>query len=260
MPPDTEADPAIPNDHPKPGPPEFNYGSPLAAARAGMREALGVPIVVLSASFLGFGALVHQAGLTVWHGLFSTATGWALPGQVAFLELYGVGASLLAIAIVVALVNVRLLPMTIALMPVLRASRWPRWSYYLAAHWIAVTAWAAAMRDCPKMPAEERLPFFVGMSTTLWGATMVTTAIGFYLAASVPLYVTLGLVFLNPIYFMLVFAAAVRERARMLALLLGALLGPPLHLMTADWGLLLTGLAAGSLAFFVGQRWDRADG
>lgn len=230
------------------------FGSPRLAFRAGARQAIGVPAIVLGASFLGFGALVHQAGLSLWHGLFSTATAWALPGQVAFLELYTVGASLFLIAMAVALVNARLLPMTITLMPLLRAQGMPRWAYYFAANWIAVTAWAAAMRDCPRLPPAERLPYFTAMSLTLWSITLGTTAVGFLLAGSVPAYVTLGLVFLNPIYFMLIFAAEVRSRPRILALLLGAVLGPPLYLVTADWSLLITGLIAGSLAFLVAKK------
>jgi len=236
------------------------FGSPRAAALAGMRRAIGVPILVLSASFLGFGALVHQSGLSLWHGLFSTATGWALPGQIAFVELYSVGASLAVIALAVALVNARLMPMTITLMPYLRAPGTPRWAYYVASHWIAVTAWAAMMRDWPRMPQGERLPYFVGMGLVLWGGTLVTTALGYGLAGAVPLYVTLGLVFVNPIYFMLVFAADVRARGRILALLIGAASGPALHVLTPDFGLLLTGVIAGSVAFLADRHWSRRRG
>ena len=230
------------------------FGSPRAAFKGGLRRACGVPVLVLASSFLGFGALVHQVGLSVWHGLFSTATAWALPGQVALLELYAVGASLAVIAGAVALVNARLLPMTITLMPLLQGPGWPRWAYYLAANWIAVTAWAAGQRDCPALPAEERLPYFFGMSAVLWCATLATTAAGFYLSDLVPFSVTLGLVFVNPIYFMLVFAADVRARPRLIALLLGALLGPPLFLLDPEWSLPATGIIAGSAALLL----DRA--
>jgi len=48
---------------------------------------------------------------------------------------------------------------------------------------------------------------------------------------------------------MLVFVADARHRARILALVVGALAGPPLHLVSPDWGLLATGVLAGSLAF-----------
>lgn len=245
----TTADPAL-----------LGYGSVRAAGLAGARRAMGVPAVVLGSSFLGFGALVHQAGFGLWAGIASTATAWALPGQVAMLELYAVGAPLLVLAVSIALVNARLLPMTITLMPAIRGRGMPRWAYYLAANWIAVTAWAAALRECPSLPENERLPFFLGMSLALWIVTLGTTAIGFALAGAVPLYVTLGLVFLNPIYFMLVFAADVRRRPWVLALVFGGLAGPLFHLLSPDWGLLMTGLVAGTAAFLASRLWSAARG
>jgi predicted branched-subunit amino acid permease len=169
-------------------------------------------------------------------------------------ELYAAGAPLLVIGAAVALSSARLLPMTVTLMPYLRAPGTPRWRYYLAANWIAVTAWAMAMRDCPNLPPEQRLPYFAGFGCFLWAITLVTTGIGFFLADAVPYYVTLGLVFINPIYFMLVFAGDVRSHARILALVLGAVLGPALYLLTPDWSLLLTGLIAGSAAYLAGRR------
>ena len=232
------------------------YGSPRQAALTGMRHAAGVPARVLGASYLGFGSLIQGADLAVWHGLFSTFTGWALPGQIILVELYSLGASVLIVAAAVAMTNARLLPMTVALMPYLRSPGTPRWRYYLFAHYVAVTGWAAAMRRCPGLPEPERLPYFAGFAVTLWSITLVTTAVGFYLADLLPGYLTLGLVFLNPIYFMLVFVADARHRARILALGIGALCGPLLHLVSADWGLPLTGLLAGSLAFFGDRLWS----
>jgi len=234
---------------PAPAPLAPDFGSPRGAALAGLRGSVGVPMIVLGASYLGFGSLVRGAGLDVWLGLFSTFTGWALPGQIVVIELYSLGASLIVVAAAVAMTNARLLPMTVALMPYLRRSGTPTWLYYLFSHFVAVTAWAAGMRVCPNLPPEQRLAYFAGFGFALWSMCLVTTALGFYLAGVLPGFVTLGLVFLNPIYFMLVFVADARHRARILALVVGALLGPPLHLVSADWGLLITGLAAGSLAF-----------
>ena len=225
------------------------FASPREAALAGLRDSVGIPMLVLGSSYLGFGSLVQGAGLDVWLGLFSTFTGWALPGQIVVIELYSLGSSLFVVAAAVAMTNARLLPMTVALMPYLRAPGTPRWRYYLFSHFVAVTAWAAAMRLCPTLPASQRLPYFAGFGTALWSMCLVTTTLGFYLAGGLPGFVTLGLVFLNPIYFMLVFVADARHRGRILALVVGALLGPPLHLVSADWGLLITGLAAGTLAF-----------
>jgi predicted branched-subunit amino acid permease len=230
-------------------PDQPGFGSPRAAALAGMKDAFGVPMIVLGASYVGFGSLVHGAGLDVWLGLFSTFSGWALPGQIVVVELYSLGGSLLVVAAAVAMTNARLLPMTVSLMPYLRHRGTPAWRYYLFANHVAVTAWAASMRVCPRLPTDQRLPYFAAFGTALWTMCLVTTAAGFYLSGLLPGFVTLGLVFLNPIYFMLVFVADARHRARILALGAGALLGPPLHLVSADWGLLITGVLAGSLAF-----------
>ena len=225
---------------------------PSVAYRRGLREAFGAPSLVLFASYLGFGALVRDSDLHILHGFFSTATGWALPGQIVLVELYAAGAPLLAIVAAVALTNARLLPMTVALLPLVRSPRWPRWLYYLAAHWIAVTGWAAALKACPSLPRDERLPYFLGFSTTLWTATFAATGFGFWLAGSMPPLVSLGLVFLNPLYFMLIFAGDVPTRLRLYALVLGALAGPAFHLLDPDYGLLLAGLVAGTSAFLLG--------
>ncbi|MGE5768086.1 MAG: AzlC family ABC transporter permease [Bacteroidota bacterium] len=238
--------PAPPGD---PKLPPSSHASPRAAALAGLKDSFGVPMLVLGASYIGFGSLVHGAGLDVWLGLFSTFSGWALPGQIVVVELYSLGGSLLVVAAAVAMTNARLLPMTVSLMPYLRHRGTPAWRYYLFAHYVAVTAWAAAMRVCPNLPPDQRLPYFAGFGTALWAMCLATTAAGFYLAGLLPGFVTLGLVFLNPIYFMLVFVADARHRGRILALATGAVMGPPLHLLSADWGLLATGVIAGSIAF-----------
>ncbi len=231
-----------------------DFGTPAAARRAGMRAAFGMPALVLGASYLGFGALIRQSGLTLPQGLASTITGWALPGQIALVEIYATGGTLLAATLAVALSNARLLPMVLTLMPILRAgdgSRRPRLRHFIAAHFVAITGWAISMQRAPDMPPAQRLPFFAGFTVALWLATVACTAVGFALAGLLPAYVTLGLVFINPLYFMLVFIADFRRRDRALALAFGAVLGPAFFLIDADWGLLATGLVAGSLAFAI---------
>ncbi len=231
--------------------------APRAAYVEGMRRAFGVPVIVLAASYLGFGVLCRESGLGVGYSLASTATGWALPGQIALVELYAVGASWIAVVLAVALSNARLLPMTATLLPFLRHPGTPRWKYYLAAHYVAVTGWANAMVICPTLTTRARLPFFFGFVTVLQAGTLLTTGIGYFLPGVLPLSITLGLVFLNPIYFMLIFAADMRARARALALGFGAVCGPLLHLVSPEWGLLATGLIAGTIAFVVDNRWPR---
>ena len=206
---------------------------------------------MLGASYVGFGSLCRESGLSLMQGMASTTSAWALPGQVAMVELYGVGASLVAIILAVALANARLLPMTVTLMPLMRTAETPRWRAYLAAYFVAVTAWAQGMQRCPGLPREQRLPYFVGFASTLWLVTLAATAIGFFAAGQLPASVSLGLVFLNPIYFMLIFMVDLRQRLRALALGCGAVLGPSLSLLAADWGLLFAGLVGGTAAFLL---------
>jgi predicted branched-subunit amino acid permease len=234
-----------------------DFGSLNAARLAGMRAAMGAPAFVLGASYIGFGAFVHQSGLNFFQGVASSTTGWALPGQIALIEIFAAGGSLLAAAIAVGLANARLLPMVVTLMPILRAgdpAAKPRLIHYLSAHFIAITGWAVAMQRCPDMVPAQRLPFFLGFTLVLWTSTLLCTALGFFLVNIVPPYVTLGLVFLNPLYFMLLFTIDITRRDRRWALLIGAVLGPLLHMASPEWGLLMTGLGGGTLAFLIIER------
>lgn len=239
-----------------------DFGSATAARRAGMISALGMPALVLGASYVGFGALIRQSGMSLPQGLASTIAGWALPGQIALVEVYATGGTLLAATLAVALANARLLPMVLTLMPLLRTERGRlKPIYFLAAHFIAITGWAITMQRGPDMPPAQRLPFFAGFTATLWLATVFCTALGFMLVGVIPSYVTLGLVFINPLYFMLIFLADFRHRNRALALAFGAILGPIFYLLDPDWGLLATGLIAGTFAFVIDRALaERGDG
>ena len=172
---------------------------------------------------------------------------------MALVELYATGASLLTIFIAVALTNARMMPMTMTLLPVVRLPGRPTWRVYLASHLIAVTGWAVAMLRCPDMPSEQRLSFFLGFAGALFVGSLVGTAVGFFVSGMVPAAVSLGLVFINPIYFMLLFLGDFRARSRVLALLFGAGLAPFMHAVSPTWGLLITGVAGGIAAFLLSR-------
>jgi predicted branched-subunit amino acid permease len=121
----------------------------------GAREAFGVPAAVLGAGYLGFGALASGSDSSVWQALLSTATIWALPGQILLIELHNVNAPALALIPAVMLTSARFLPMTAALMPILHDRDHRSSRLYLAAHLVAMTGWAAAMRRCPELPVEQ---------------------------------------------------------------------------------------------------------
>lgn len=225
-----------------------------AAYAAGMRDAVGSPALVLGASFIGFGSLIREFGLGLDVAFFSMLTTWALPAQVATLELFATGAPLISVFIAVALINFRFLPMTVSLLPILRQPGKPTWVLYVMAQFIAVSTWVLAMLRAPEMPPDQRAPYFFGATTAMLGAGFVGTTIGYVAAGAVAPAITHGLVFMNPCFFLLVLLVDLRQRARVLALLIGAVCGPALHWLTPTWGLLIAGLGAGTIAFF-GDRW-----
>lgn len=230
------------------------------AVREGLLDSLRGPFYVLGASYLGFGSMIRESGWTLDAGLLSTLLAWALPGQVTMVELQVSGASLAVIFVAVSLANVRLMPMVVSILPVLGGAALPRWRLYLAAYLVAVTGWAMAMVRCPDLPRPMRWPYFIAAASSLWLASMIGTALGFVVAGLVPKVVSLGLVFLNPIYFMLLFATDLHQRQRVLALGLGAALSVPAHLLSPNWGLLLAGLVGGTAAVLLDRGSSRRHG
>jgi len=82
------------------------------------------------------------------------------------------------------------------------------------------------------------------------------TVLGYFVAGWVPTAVTLGLVFINPLFFLLTFTD-VKPWANRLAIGLGCLMGPAFYVLDADSSLLLTGLVGGTLAYWIDRRWLR---
>lgn len=216
-----------------------------------------MPAAVLGAGYIGFGALAFDANFSLALTLFSTMTIWALPGQIALIELRALGTAAPALVLAVMLTSARFLPMAVTLLPLLRHPAYRRWHYYLAGHFVAMTGWAVAIRRCPMLPLEQRLPYFLGFASALWLACVAGTAGGYFASGSLSELVTLGLVFLNPVYFILLLGGEVRHRQGVLALLSGAMAGPLMQLVTPQWGLLVAGIVGGTVAFGVDRVWRR---
>ncbi len=233
------------------------FASPRAAWKGGAAEALGVPAAVLGAGYVGFGALAFDADFSLALTLFSTMTIWALPGQIALIELSELGTAAPALVLAVMLTSARFLPMAVTLLPLLRHPAYRSWHYYLAGQFVAMTGWAVAIRRCPQLPLEQRLPYFLGFSFALWLSCLAGTAVGYFASGSLSDLATLGLVFLNPIYFILLLGGEVRHRQGVLALLAGVIAGPLMQLVTPQWGLLAAGIIGGTVAFGVDRAWRR---
>jgi predicted branched-subunit amino acid permease len=222
----------------------------------GVRAAMAVPGAVLTASFFGFGAFAHASGFDLTQLAFAAGI-FALPGQVVLADEMAAGAGLAAIFLAVTLTAVRLLPMTVAIMPLLREDRTPLWQQLLVSHFVAVSVWVEAMRRMPELERPERIPFCFGMATVLLPSVVTAALAGHIAAGAVPPVLSAGLMFLTPIYFLLSTLAAARERIDLLAIGAGLVLGPVFFLYAPGFDLLLTGLIGGTLAFGV-DRWRKS--
>lgn len=225
-----------------------------AAFVAGLRAAISVPGGVLTASAMGFGALARDLGFSIWHAGYLSIVFYALPAQVVVLDQLGRGLSLVAAAFAVTLTGVRLLPMTVTLMPMLRDPKGRRWLEVIAVHFVAVTAWLEGLKRLSSVPQELRLFHFLGFGLGFMGCTVAGAMAGFLLAGLVPPAISAALLFTTPIYFVLSLIASSRTRADVLAIGLGIALGPPVFVLLPGFDLLIAGIIGGTIAWWVDRR------
>lgn len=223
----------------------------------GAREAAGIPAAVLVAGFLGFGALAAAQKIPLGIAVASTALIWALPGQLVFVEMHTLAAPLAVTVLAVMLSSARFLPMTLMLMPEMRDPRHRAWKYYLVAQLLSLSGWTMAVARFPQMPREERLPWFYGFTLVLMATSALSTAAGYLGADRLTPGAQLGLVFMVPMYYLLILVGAVRERIAALGLASGALAGPLAYLVSPEWSVVLGGLVGGTIAFFALRLWGR---
>lgn len=219
----------------------------------GARHVASLPAIILIMSFIGFGALTVEAGLTVWQAMFLGLSTWALPSAVLVAGAIINDVPFYATVIAVTLASIRLLPMTMALVPVLKSDKTKLSSLFLAAYFMAVTSWVFAMNKLPEIPRENRVSFFLGFALTL--ATTVTIVLGFAhsLVPNLPAPIAAALIFLTPIYFLLSMTQAARITSEYWAIGFGLVLGPIFHLITPDTDLLWCGLIGGTLSYTIGR-------
>ena len=212
------------------------------------------PAIPLAACFIALGALLKDAGFNIQQSAASSLFTYALPGQLVMAESLLVGASIINIFIAVWLVNFRLYPMTVSLFPLLEHKSQPKWKYYLSCHFIAVSAWLIMKSSYEKIEKKDRVDFWIGIGTATWSVAVLSTIIGFYLSDHLNKDMLMGLAILNPIYFTCMMVGAMKTMQITLSVMLGAILGPIFYFFSPEWSILLGGLIAGSIAYFIGEK------
>jgi predicted branched-subunit amino acid permease len=209
---------------------------------------------VLVAGYLGFGALAAAHDIPLAIAVATTAVLWALPAQIVFVEMHSLGAPLAALVIAVMLSSARFLPMTVMLMPEMRDARHRAWKYYLAAQLLSLSGWTMAVARFPQMPRAQRLSWWYGFTLVLMLVCALSTALGYLGADRLPPLARLALVFMVPMYYLLILTGAVQNRSAALGLACGAIAGPLAYLASPEWSVPLAGMAGGSAAYLILKR------
>ena len=220
----------------------------------GARAAFCAAGAVNSASFVGFGALLNSVGYGLFDGLLTVPFMWALPGQVVYIDGVMKGLSVFAIFAAVTATAVRLLPMTVLVLPKARMPGGARWLDFLLAHFTALTMWIMATALIDGIERPKRLPWLIGLGSTLMALNAISTVVGYELASRLPVPVAMAMVFLTPAFFGLSLIAGAKHKADYLAILFGAVLGPLAYRVAPQFDLVIAGLIGGTAAFVIGQR------
>ena len=161
-------------------------------------------------------------------------------------------ASALTIALAVTLTSSRFITMTVTLFPQLHDRDRNR-SLYAHVHLLAMTAWSVSMREFHSIEAQHRLNYFIGIGLLCWLIAVPGTILGYFLAGRVPTAITLGLIFINPLFFLLTFTE-VKPWVSRIAIFFGCVFGPLFYFLDRDTSLLATGLVAGTLAYMIDRK------
>ena len=200
----------------------------------GLGLVVSVPSVVLFATALGFGALARDGGFDFGHAVFLSAIVFALPNQVVLIDQLMRGATFAGAALAVTLTAVRLMPMTVTLVPLFQGEQAAAAAggagRALHRHLDLDRGPPPAATHCP---STLRLPFHLGVGVAMACMMLSGTIAGYLLVAGVPALVTAALLFMTPLYFILSLIATSRSAMDMAAVAIGCGLSPVLYLAAA---------------------------
>ena len=215
-------------------------------------DSLSLPAFILLTTMMGFGSLAHSAGFSPEMSVLATALIWGLPGQLAMVELTTSGQDLIAIIFACGLANARFFPMVVSFIPAMTRTKTSFPKLVLYAQLLSINSWAICMRKFPEIDTDYRQLYFLVFAISILIAAISGTLLGYYASAVLPDAFVLGLIFLSPLFFALILSAVAGAGERA-SLILGCLVVPLVHRYFPSVDLLITGVVAGSLGFFLGR-------
>jgi predicted branched-subunit amino acid permease len=230
------------------------FPSNSGAFFGGVRSAItSVFFLMIGGTYIGIGALAHDFGFMSWWLAFSTVLVWAGPAQVILISALGTGAPLPEAAVAVSLSGIRLFPMVVSLLPLLRGEGTRPRDLLLPTHFTSVSMWVESHRLLPTLPRGQRVAFCNGISCGLMSSAVTFGFVGFYLAAGLLPLLAGGLLFLTPMAFLLSTTRNARLLMDKLALGFGLALAPLLVVLHVQLDLMWSGVVGGTLAYGINR-------
>ena len=173
------------------------------------------PLMIGSALFgLAFGALVRDAGINPWAGLFASVTVVAGASQIAIVESVRAAAPAIVSVLTAILINARFALYSAALAPIWAAFplRWRLGLSYLMTDQAAVVA----MRDADEPDPVRRRWFAMGAALPFVLVWLLGTAIGLVLGPVIPELWQVG--FIVPLMFIAVLVPGLHRPAELVTI------------------------------------------
>lgn len=217
----------------------------------GFKDCVTAPGWGVFAAMAGYGTIAGEAGVELWKTLVLMAGLWSMPGQVAFVELSAEGVAGWTLILSVTVANLRMLPLTLASVPLLRDGRNGSIRLIWLAQINSVTGYVNLVDSSARISDRRELSFhFEGfcLGTLLLGALGILA--GHAIANQLPAEGLRALIFVTPLYLLLL-TARTRDWMMLASAALGCACVPFVHLWSPDWGVIAGGVLAGTLAFAV---------
>lgn len=215
----------------------------------GIYDASNVPGFALGSTMMGFSIIAKEAGFNLWMVMLTTASVWGMPGQVAFAGLYAVGASLFLIFIAVTLANMRMMLMVISGANILKIKKYKP-SFFrqvIIFHLMAITSWAQIGHMKDKLIDDDLMKYYTGFSVSIYMFGMIGTLIGFYIGNIISNEILRILIFITPLYILLLVVNS-KETFNKISVYWGGLLVIIFYPIAGTWSILISGIFGGSLA------------
>jgi predicted branched-subunit amino acid permease len=115
---------------------------------------------------------------------------------------------------------------------------------------MAITGWAQLGFKQETIAPNDLLHYYKGFAATIYVFAISGTIIGFHLDNLIPEHVLRIVIFVTPLYLLLLIINA-KQTTNKLAVVIGGTLCPLLYPLAGDWAILCAGFVGGTLSAFI---------